>query len=150
VGSYAPDIELLDHYFRAAARSRGISVVPEPSAKTAVVVIRWPGFTTLFTQTYSTFTAVGTSLGQGRETTRARNLVLTAYGFPSRAALGKAAIELYENAVLRAGTTALPAVERELGDIQPKNPKADVLILHADGGNVEVLRRASPDEVPPP
>lgn len=149
VGSYAPDIELLDHYFQAAARSRGISLVAEPSAKTAIVVVRWPGFTTLFTRTYTSFTVVGTSLGQGPETRRARNLVLTGYGYPSRATLGAAAIELYEKAVSRAGT-APAAVERELGDIQPKNPKADVLILHADGGNVEVLRRASPDEVPPP
>jgi hypothetical protein len=161
---WEPDITQLGHYFRAAARTRMIDVLPEPNPKTAIVVVRWPGFTAGFTQTYPTFTVVGTSLGQGRQTSRARDLVLTAYAYPSRSALGSAAIELFETAVARAGTAALPAVERELrglewksplGDVRyadegSRNPQISVPLLHAHGGKVELLTRASPDEVPPP
>jgi len=179
-----PEGKQLERYFRVAAADRGIDVVPEPTPKTALVSLRWAGFTAAFAAgVRSAYAVVGTDLADGAQTRAADDLVFTTFAFPdpafatdefydryrarygvhpssSRSILGYAVVKLLEHVVERAQSAALPAVTDELrglswtsplGDVSyahGRNPDVEVPIVRVNERRLELVTRASPDEVP--
>jgi branched-chain amino acid transport system substrate-binding protein len=176
----------LARYFDAAAAQRSLILTTRPKRADAIVSVLSARATVALSKR-SPKPVLGTDLADSREILRAEGVTYTTFGYPdpgfatdefyeryrahfgvrpdsSSAGLAYAAILLFERAVNKAESAALPLVTHELrglemesplghltyADSGDRNPGIKVALVQVKDGKLQLLTRAEPKDVPAP